>query len=338
MGTHDYSISNQTGAATRADINNVLAAIVSNNSSSTEPADLFAYMWWMDTSANKLKLRNGANTGWLEVLDFSSSTAVSALIALGSTSAAGLQFTGDANTGLYSAGADLVGLLAGGTELLRADGVLGYLKAMGTKGVLMPSGTTAQRPTGVAGLQRWNSDLTKMEVFNGVVWAGLGGGGGGAGFQWKAVSGQSANGAPTDADENGESVSVFGAGLSQELYATIKVPQSYVSGTQIFVYVSTYSASTSNTQLIRAQSTLIRQATDAFTSTTNQRTTTNSALTNSVANQLRQHVLDVTDSSGQINSVAVSAGDVVKVRLYRDTDTDTADLRMIPNSTDIKLS
>jgi hypothetical protein len=38
MATHDYVIANASGAAVRADLNNALAAIVSNNSSATEPA------------------------------------------------------------------------------------------------------------------------------------------------------------------------------------------------------------------------------------------------------------------------------------------------------------
>jgi len=37
MATHDYIISNASGAAVRADLNNALAAIATNNSSATEP-------------------------------------------------------------------------------------------------------------------------------------------------------------------------------------------------------------------------------------------------------------------------------------------------------------
>ena len=37
MATHDYNIANDTGQAVRTDINGALAAIVSNNSGSTEP-------------------------------------------------------------------------------------------------------------------------------------------------------------------------------------------------------------------------------------------------------------------------------------------------------------
>ena len=68
MAVHDYVIDNSTGANVRADINNALAAIVSNNSSSSEPSTKYAYMWWADTTNGILKIRNSANDGWVELL------------------------------------------------------------------------------------------------------------------------------------------------------------------------------------------------------------------------------------------------------------------------------
>ena len=65
MATHDYDIANQSGANFRTDLNNVLDAIVSNNSNSSDPSTTFAYMWWVDTSNNVLKLRNSANNAWI---------------------------------------------------------------------------------------------------------------------------------------------------------------------------------------------------------------------------------------------------------------------------------
>ena len=65
MAQHDYDIANQSGANFRADLNNALDAIVSNNSGSTAPSTTFAYEWWIDTSANVLKLRNSANNAWI---------------------------------------------------------------------------------------------------------------------------------------------------------------------------------------------------------------------------------------------------------------------------------
>ena len=72
MATHDYSIANADGATVRADINNALAAIVSNNSSASEPATTYAYMWWADTANGLLKIRNAADSAWIEAGDLTS--------------------------------------------------------------------------------------------------------------------------------------------------------------------------------------------------------------------------------------------------------------------------
>lgn len=64
MAQHDYNIANQSGAAFRADLNNALSAIVSNNSGAAEPATTFAYQYWADTTAGAAKIRNAANNGW----------------------------------------------------------------------------------------------------------------------------------------------------------------------------------------------------------------------------------------------------------------------------------
>lgn len=64
MAQHDYIIDNQTSAPLRADINNALAAIVSQNSGDTEPATTFANQFWYDTLLNLLKKRNKSNSAW----------------------------------------------------------------------------------------------------------------------------------------------------------------------------------------------------------------------------------------------------------------------------------
>lgn len=51
------------------------------------------------------------------------------------------------------------------------------LQVVGTGGIVFPAGTTAQQPTGVpAGTQRWNTTISKMEVFNGTIWTSDSGG------------------------------------------------------------------------------------------------------------------------------------------------------------------
>ena len=70
MANHDYVIDNQTFPATRTDLNNALSAIVSNNSSSSEPSTKYAYQWWYDTSSNTLKFRNADNDAWIDFAIF----------------------------------------------------------------------------------------------------------------------------------------------------------------------------------------------------------------------------------------------------------------------------
>lgn len=139
--------------------------------------------------------------------------------------------------------------------------------------------------------------------------------------------------APIYAQENSTYVYYFVQGGTSELHCSVQVPSNYIAGQQIYLWASGYSPSSSNNVLMKTQATLIRVNTDSFASTTNQRTSTGVALTNVSANRLTLFGFDLTDSSGMINSVAVSACDIIKVRLYRDTDTDTADVRIIPGGT-----
>jgi hypothetical protein len=97
MATHDYDIANGTGAAVRADINNVLAAIVSNNSSASEPATKYAYQWWADTSTGILKIRNSSNDGWVSLLFLSGTY----LLGDGTVSNPSLAFINNNSTGMF---------------------------------------------------------------------------------------------------------------------------------------------------------------------------------------------------------------------------------------------
>jgi hypothetical protein len=69
MAQHDYNIANQSGQAFRADLNNALAAIVSNNSGASAPSTTYAYQYWVDTSTSPatLKQRNSSNNAWLTI-------------------------------------------------------------------------------------------------------------------------------------------------------------------------------------------------------------------------------------------------------------------------------
>ena len=128
MAQHDYIIANQSGAAFRSDLNNGLAAIVSNNSGAAQPSTTYAYQWWSDTTTGLLKLRNAANSAWITIgtladvnlglLAQSGGTLTGALLADDSGTAAlpAIAFDGDTNTGIFRAGADQLGIATNGVE------------------------------------------------------------------------------------------------------------------------------------------------------------------------------------------------------------------------------
>ena len=112
MAQHDYNIANGTGAAVRSDLNNALAAIVSNNSGSTEPATTFAFQWWADTNASQLKLRNAANDAWIVIQELDGTL----LMEDGTAGSPGLAFASDLNTGFFRPAADQLAIATNGVE------------------------------------------------------------------------------------------------------------------------------------------------------------------------------------------------------------------------------
>ena len=150
MAIHDYDIANGTGAQVRADINNVLDAIVSNNSNASEPTTTYAYMWWVDTTNNLIKLRNSANDAWITI--GSSNTANLGLAPLASPS-----FTGTAT-------------------------FAGDVLLSGTGQIDLPAGTEAQRSSSpTSGMLRFNTDTSSFEGYDGTAWGSIGGGATGSG-------------------------------------------------------------------------------------------------------------------------------------------------------------
>lgn len=150
MAQHDYNLANQSGLSFRQDLNNALAAIVSQNSGATEPSTTYAYQLWGDTTTGLLKQRNAANSGWVTIGTLDST-------GWGLAPQASPTFTGTATFG--------------GDVLLSGTGQLD-----------LPAGTTAQR-TGSpnAGMIRFNTTLGQFEGYSGTAWGQLGGGATGGG-------------------------------------------------------------------------------------------------------------------------------------------------------------
>jgi hypothetical protein len=121
MAQHDYVIANGTGAAVRSDLNNALAAIVSQNSGATTPSTTYAYQWWADTTTGFLKLRNSANSAWITLFQLDGEWSTIAL-ENGTAAAPSIYFKDSGtDTGFYSPGANQVGISTGGTARLTID-------------------------------------------------------------------------------------------------------------------------------------------------------------------------------------------------------------------------
>jgi hypothetical protein len=76
MAQHDYSIANQGFPATRADINNVLSAISTNNSGTSAPSTQYAGQFWIDTTSSTwtLYIHDGADDIQFATIDTSANT------------------------------------------------------------------------------------------------------------------------------------------------------------------------------------------------------------------------------------------------------------------------
>ena len=118
MATHDYVIDNSTGANVRADINNVLQAILTNNSSSSAPSTTAAYMFWADTTSGTLKIRNSSDNAWVELLQLDGTLTLED----GSAANPALAFRDDLDTGIFSGGANQFQITTGGVQRLKLDG------------------------------------------------------------------------------------------------------------------------------------------------------------------------------------------------------------------------
>lgn len=116
---HDYIIANQGGSSFRSDLNEALAAIVSQNSSATEPPVTYAYQYWIDTGATPelIKQRNTLNDDWIVLGEVNGQT----LAADGTETKPGISFASDVNTGFYRPAADQIGIAVGGAEKVRVN-------------------------------------------------------------------------------------------------------------------------------------------------------------------------------------------------------------------------
>tara|TARA_Y100000114_G_scaffold138501_1_gene141555 strand:- start:92 stop:1165 length:1074 start_codon:yes stop_codon:yes gene_type:complete len=129
----DYDVENDTGAQVRGDINNIFGAIKSCNSGSSNPPLPVEFMLYGDESDKILKVFSSTNGTFTEIgninqdnlglLPRDGTAPMSAGLSLiaGLANNLSLKFSGDTDTGLFRAGSNALGIVAGGTERVRVD-------------------------------------------------------------------------------------------------------------------------------------------------------------------------------------------------------------------------
>ena len=101
-------------------IRNNFAALKSCFSGPSSPPNPVAGMWWYDTTNNILKLRNEANSAWLDVYDFANGYAIGCSNTV--LAGTGIAVSGSLRTGNVTVSATAIPYTAGARLLVQADG------------------------------------------------------------------------------------------------------------------------------------------------------------------------------------------------------------------------
>jgi len=136
-------------------------------------------------------LASNAATTNVSSITFGSTGLTPSTATTGAVTVAGTLVVGNGGTGLTTITAGRI-LYGAGTSALGNSASLFWDSAnsrfgvntatpavtasfVGTDAMLIPNGTTAQRPTGAAGYLRFNSSTTQFEGYNGTTWSSVGG-------------------------------------------------------------------------------------------------------------------------------------------------------------------
>ena len=104
MAQADGEVANGNGAAVRSNLNEQLAAIFTNHGGDTEPpvpAARRAHQWWYDEANNILKIRNDADSGWINVIDFNTGAEGALHVPVGAAATTSIRPAADANSGFF---------------------------------------------------------------------------------------------------------------------------------------------------------------------------------------------------------------------------------------------
>lgn len=70
MSQSNLDLANQGFPSFRGNLNDALQALASNSAGATQPSTRYPYQFWYDTTTNILKVRNAANSAWINIFTF----------------------------------------------------------------------------------------------------------------------------------------------------------------------------------------------------------------------------------------------------------------------------
>jgi len=171
-------------------------------------------------NSDKLEVNNASATGTFGLtgtLQVTGDSALNGAVVINDAGAdkdTRIEGNNDANLFFVDASTDRVGI---GTATLSVKFSIAATDAM-----LVPVGTTGERPTGATGYLRFNSSTTSFEGYNGTAWGSIGGGAtGGGADQMFYLNGQTVN--TNYSIPSGQNAGTFGP-ITVASGATVTVP------------------------------------------------------------------------------------------------------------------
>lgn len=178
-------------------------------------------------------------------------------------------------------------------------------------------------------IKKWDTSL--------LAWTTISGGAGGIAVEWGIAPGT----APLMDIAAGQPVFAFETSDTNiSVYTTIRVPQTYQPGSQIFLRSTLFTADAggANTATVNLSVFLTRPGTTPFIGppldTRNAGVTYTAAGTANVAQTV---TLTATDASGDIGSTAVAAGDLLRLQISVNSFTLSDVLKMVANDSQVEF-
>jgi hypothetical protein len=168
------------------------------------------------------------------------------------------------------------------------------------------------------------------------------GGGGGAGAAW--IADDLGTGAQ-ESFEFAEKVFLLpeppASGPAPKVSIYLKVPSTYATGSQVTATLGFYSPGAANNYRVQVETVLIRVGTDAVSKTSPSETPATQFTNPGPINILQTGSFDLSDASGDIGGIAISADDLIKVTMTRiavsSGSEDANDTRFIPSHTEVSF-